>query len=206
MEARTPAGVLRPANNAATMKLLSLLRGLCTAAACLAVLASPARADEAAWSAMSDGAIVLLRHANAPGGGDPPGFKLDDCRTQRNLDEAGRAQARRIGQAFRERGITVGGVRSSQWCRARETADLAFPKLRRDEPAFNSFFSARETEPAQTAAARRLLSRWQGPGVLVVVAHQVNITALTGVAPASGEMVVARVVDGQLQVLGRAAP
>ena len=84
MEARTPAGVLRPANNAATMKLLSLLRGLCTAAACLAVLASPARADEAAWSAMSDGAIVLLRHANAPGGGDPPGFKLDDCRTQRN--------------------------------------------------------------------------------------------------------------------------
>ena len=97
-------------------------------------------------------------------------------------------------------------MRSSQWCRARETADLAFPKLRRDEPAFNSFFSHRDTEPAQTAAAQRLLERWPGPGVMVVVTHQVNITALTGIATASGEGVVARVVDGRLQVLGRVSP
>lgn len=184
----------------------SRLRRLWLLAACFAALTSPVHANDAAWSAMGDGAIVLFRHAMAPGGGDPPGFKLEDCRTQRNLDEAGRAQARRIGQAFRERGIEVGAVRSSQWCRTRETAELAFPKLRRDEPAFNSFFSRRETEAAQTAAALRLLSRWRGPGVMVVVTHQVNISALTGIAPASGEGVVARVVEGQLQALGRVTP
>jgi phosphohistidine phosphatase SixA len=188
------------------MTVPSTLRRRCLLAVCIAALPWPALADDAAWSAMGDGAIVLFRHANAPGGGDPPGFKLDDCRTQRNLDEAGRAQARRIGQALRERGIVVGAVRSSQWCRARETADLAFPGQRRDEAAFNSFFNRREEAPAQTAAAQRLLSRWQGPGVMVVVTHQVNITALTGVAPMSGEGVVARMVDGQLRVLGRVAP
>ena len=66
--------------------------------------------DQAAWAALKDGAIVLLRHANAPGGGDPPGMRLNDCTTQRNLDDAGRAQARRIGAMFRERAIEVGRV------------------------------------------------------------------------------------------------
>ncbi len=155
---------------------------------------------------MTDGTMVLFRHANAPGGGDPPGFKLNDCSTQRNLDEAGRAQARLIGQTFRARGIKVSAVRSSQWCRARETADLAFPGQRQDEAVFNSFFANREAEPAQTAAAQRLLSRWKGPGVMVVVTHQVNISALTGVAPMSGEGIVVKPGAEGLQVLGRIAP
>ncbi len=98
--------------------------------------------EAAAWQALDQGAIVLFRHANAPGTGDPAWFRLEDCSTQRNLDEAGREQARRWGQRFRERALTPGRVISSRWCRARETADLAFPGQRRDEPAFDSFFEA----------------------------------------------------------------
>lgn len=156
--------------------------------------------------ALNDGSIVLFRHADAPGVGDPPGFVLGDCRTQRNLGEAGRRQARRIGEQFRQRGVVIGAVLTSEWCRARETAELAFPGSARVEPAFNSFFDDRTSEPAQTARALSLLERWRGPGVLVVFTHQVNISALTGVGAASGEGVVVRVGRekvGQLEVLGR---
>ena len=141
---------------------------------------------EAGWAALRDGAIVLFRHAEAPGGGDPPGMQLGDCRSQRNLDDAGRTQARRIGAAFRARGVKVGAVLASQWCRTRDTAELAFPGQAGDEPRFNSFFGDRSREPAQTAAAKALLAGWRGPGVMVVVTHQVNVSALTGVYPASG--------------------
>ncbi len=166
--------------------------------------AQPAAAD--GWSGMRDGVIVLFRHANAPGGGDPPGFRLEDCATQRNLDETGRAQARRIGQAFRDRGIQVGAVVSSQWCRARETAELAFGGPPRELAAFNSFFDAPDKREAQTTAARRFLAHWRGPGVLVVATHQVNISALTGIAPASGEGIVLRVQGAGLPALGRVQP
>ena len=162
--------------------------------------------DEAAWAALQDGAIVLFRHANAPGGGDPPGLKIGDCSTQRNLDDTGRAQARRIGERFRERRVPVGAVLTSQWCRTRDTAALAFPGRARDEPAFNSFFGDALRREAQTAQAKALLSRWRGPGVLVVTTHQVNITALTGVYPASGEGVVLRPKGEPVEVVGRLSP
>lgn len=172
---------------------------------CLAC--APAGAsEEAAWSALRQGAAVLFRHANAPGGGDPPGLRLGDCATQRNLDEAGRAQARRIGEAFRSRGASVGRVLTSRWCRARETADLAFPGRRQDEPAFDSFFADRSGGPAQTVAARRVLEDWRGPGALVIATHQVNITGLTGVVPASGEGVVVEMDGGSVRVIGRIRP
>jgi broad specificity phosphatase PhoE len=158
------------------------------------------------WQAVRPGTVVLFRHALAPGGGDPPGFKLEDCRTQRNLSDEGRSQARRIGEAFKSRGIVVGAVWSSQWCRTRETADLAFPSLRADQPAFNSFFSEPEAAQAQTRAARALLAGWRGPGVLVVITHQVNITALAGVVPAAGEGVVLRFTAAGPEVVGRIAP
>jgi phosphohistidine phosphatase SixA len=176
----------------------------------LALAALPAQAANsdatAAWAALRSGSIVLLRHANAPGVGDPPGFQLDDCSTQRNLDDVGRAQARALGARFRSRGITVGEVRTSQWCRTRETAQLAFPGRPLDEPLFNSFFAQSEREPAQTAGARQLLLNWKGPGVLVVVTHQVNITAITGITPASGEGVVLKRTGGKLNVVGRIEP
>lgn len=166
-----------------------------------------ARAEAGDWDLLrQDGAIVLFRHANAPGTGDPPGFRLDDCATQRNLDARGRAEARAIGEAFRLRGVTVGRVLSSQWCRARETAELAFPGLVREEPAFNSFFSDRAAEPEMTARAGAILAAWTGRGVLVVVTHQVNITALTGVVPRSGEGVIVRDEAAGLGVIGRLPP
>jgi len=180
-------------------------------AALALLLAGPARAQSApeadsAWPALADGGIALFRHAIAPGGGDPPGMRLGDCSTQRNLDEAGRAQARRIGAAFRERGIAVGAVLASAWCRAVDTAELAFPGRVEVEPAFNSFFGARQDEAARTAAARRLLQGWAGPGALFVATHQVNITALTGIFPASGEGVVLRRDGAGLALVGRIRP
>ncbi len=163
--------------------------------------------NESAWSALKKpGAIILFRHATAPGGGDPAGYVLNDCRTQRNLDDEGRAQARRIGERFREQGVKVEAVLTSQWCRTRETAQLAFPGLPKDAPAFNSFFNDRGTEAAQTAAARKQLLTWRGGGVLVVVTHQVNITALTGISPASGEGVILQKRGRELAVVARLAP
>lgn len=158
------------------------------------------------WDRVEPGTVVLFRHALAPGGGDPPNHTIDDCSTQRNLGDEGRMQARRIGAAFRSRRIVVGAVWTSQWCRTRDTADLAFPGRRMDQPAFNSFFNDTAVAGVQSGLARQLLASWRGPGVLVVVTHQVNITELTGVVPGSGEGVVIQLSDQGLRVLGRVAP
>jgi phosphohistidine phosphatase SixA len=165
-----------------------------------------AASDEAAWNALRAGGIALFRHANAPGVGDPPGMRLDDCSTQRNLDEEGRAQARRIGDAFRSRNIQMGAALASQWCRATETAELAFPGLVRVEPVFNSFFDDQQAAESRTEAARRLLEGWRGPGALFVSTHQVNIAALTGLDPAAGEGIVLRPGEDGLVVIGRIRP
>lgn len=159
--------------------------------------------DTAPWSALRDGAVLLLRHAQAPGVGDPPQFRLGDCTTQRNLDERGRAQARRIGEALRRRAVAVGAVWASPWCRTRETAELLALGPVKDEPAFGSLFGDRRgAEAEQTARARALLEAWRGPGVLVVVTHQVNISALVGRGAVSGEGVVLARRDGALAVAG----
>lgn len=166
-----------------------------------------AQADgEVAWQALGQGAVLLVRHANAPGVGDPADFKLGDCRTQRNLDQTGREQARRLGEQFVSRHIAVGAVLASQWCRTKETAELAFPSRVREDASFNSFFDDSTSQPAQTAAALNTLRRWKGPGALVVVTHQVNITALTGVVPTSSEGVVVRSNSNGIEVVGRVVP
>jgi phosphohistidine phosphatase SixA len=168
---------------------------------------APARADEAAaWAALKAGAIVLFRHATAPGGGDPPGFRLDDCSTQRNLSDAGRAQSRRIGERFRAEAIPVAKVISSEWCRCRETAELAFAMPVERSSAFNSLFGRREKEAEQTRTALDILRAWRGPGTLVVVSHQLTIGPLTGISTADGEGVVVRFNDGAIQVIGRVRP
>lgn len=186
------------------LMLRAILRALVVGWIGMAMHGPAAAAD--GWSGVVDGSVVLFRHAKAPGGGDPPGHTLDDCRTQRNLSEDGRAQARRIGAEFRTRRIEVGAVWSSQWCRTRDTADLAFPAKRIDQPVFNSFFNESDVAADRTKSARQMLSSWRGPGVLVVVTHQVNITALTDIVPASGEGVVVKPSATGLQVLGRITP
>jgi phosphohistidine phosphatase SixA len=157
--------------------------------------------------ALHQGNIILFRHANAPGFGDPPQFQIGDCTTQRNLDDVGRAQAKRIGDYLRGEGVKVTRVLTSQWCRCKETAALAFPNLPlqaiQETTVFNSFFNERPQEPQITAAAQAILLGWKGPGVLVVVTHQVNITALTNTFTQSGEGIVMHRQGKELKVLGR---
>lgn len=187
-----------------TGKLLTRRAALLLSAA---IAASPivpaARADDADWAALRQpGAVALIRHARAPGTGDPPGFRLGDCASQRNLSDDGRAQARCLGETMRSRGVAVARVLSSEWCRARDTAMLAFGAAEAF-PAINSFFADRTDEPEQSDAARAAIGAWRRDGVLVMVTHQVNITALTGIFPREGEIVVVRGVGGRVVVEGR---
>lgn len=178
---------------------------LLSAAGALAMAASAADSPPPpARDLVPDASVILFRHATAPGIGDPAHMRLGDCSTQRNLDTQGRAQARRLGEQLRAMGVTVSAVWTSQWCRTRETAALAFPQRRPiEQPVFNSFFGDASGADEQTAQARALLQGWRGPGVLVVSTHQVNIAALTGISPGSGEGIVVRPVEGGLRVLGR---
>ncbi len=159
-------------------------------------VARAAVADEEATATAADalrqgGVVVVMRHTLAPGTFDPPGFKLGDCATQRNLSDAGRDHARRIGEWFRAQRLVPAAVRSSQWCRCRDTATLAFGAAR-DWPALNSVIAIREREPEQTAALRSALARVPGGRFEVWVTHQVNIGALAGESAAPGDAVVLR--------------
>lgn len=152
--------------------------------------------------------FVLMRHALAPGTGDPANFQLDDCSTQRNLSEEGRSQARRTGEAFRQRDIPVRQVVSSQWCRCLETAELMDLGDVEPFPPLNSFFRDRSTAPEQTAQVREfMLEQQDGGGVTVMVTHFVNISALSGSGVSSGEMVIMQVNDqDELEVVGALDP
>ena len=183
-------------------------KGLAWAAALLLatpLLAGPARADEGLWRRLAAGGqVVLLRHATTtPGVGDPTGFRLDDCVTQRNLTEAGREESRRIGAAFKARAIPVERVLSSRWCRCLETARLAFGTVE-PWPALDSYHADRSRAPAQTAEVRRLAGERPTGGNVIMVTHEVNIAAATGISPAPGEMVIlAPEGDGRFQTAGR---
>jgi broad specificity phosphatase PhoE len=169
--------------------------------------AAPPPSDEAAlWHALrGSGAILLMRHANAPGVGDPPGMRLGDCSTQRNLDEAGRTQARNWGLTLRRQGLRVGAVWSSQWCRAMETATLMQLGKVEPKPEFNSFFDDRSRAREAIEKARQALLTSNTSGLLVVVTHQVVITGLTEVFPSSAEAVVLLRRSNGLAVAGRLA-
>ena len=149
----------------------------------------------AAWAADSvpfaelgkPGRVLMLRHANAPGTGDPPDFRLDDCATQRNLDGAGRAQAAALGERLAQAGVARALVYSSQWCRCLETARLL--KLGAVEPlaALNSFYERPQEREASVAALRGFLAGLAADGPpVVLVTHQFTITALTGEGTPSG--------------------
>lgn len=167
-----------------------------------------ARAEEALWAALRQpGHFVLMRHALAPGGGDPANFRLEDCATQRNLSDAGRAQARRTGETFRARGIAEAAVFSSQWCRCLETARLLGLGDVTPLPSLNSFFDDRNQGPAYIEQLRRDLGALDLSRPAILVTHQVTITGFAGVFPASGEMVVmGRKPDGSFETLGTLAP
>jgi len=171
-------------------------------------LPGAAQADEALWDLLkAGGQVAVIRHASTvPGFGDPPGFRLDDCATQRNLSGAGREEARRIGEAFRDRGVPVGRVLSSRWCRCLETARLAFGKAEPWAP-LDSFFDDRSRGPEQTRRVRRLAGERPLSGNLILATHQVNSTALTGISPSQGEMIVLTPLgNGDFRIAGRLRP
>lgn len=160
---------------------------------------------EALWQAVASGQhVVLMRHALAPGTGDPANFAIDDCSTQRNLSDQGRAQAERIGARFHTAGIPAARVYSSQWCRCLETAERLGLGPVEELESLNSFFRRPERRAATTQALKDWLADQPLGAPLVLVTHQVNITALTGVYLRSGEMIlVQRSDDGALTVTGR---
>lgn len=155
----------------------------------------------------SGGCVVLMRHAvTVAGVGDPPGFRLDDCSSQRNLSEAGRAQARALGERFRAERVELAEVRSSAWCRCVDTAHLAFGR-HTVWPPLNSFFQVGD-RAAQTRAVLQAVADLKAPANWMLVTHQVNMTALTGEFPASGEVFVTRFDPRQperLRLLARQA-
>jgi phosphohistidine phosphatase SixA len=153
------------------------------------------------WDALDEpGAIAIMRHALAPGTSDPSNFRLGDCATQRNLDDRGREQARRIGAAFRERGYSFDAVYTSQWCRCRETAQLLDLGPVEDAPELNSFFQDFSKRESRTAEARAMIAATSGTRMLV--SHQVNISALTGRTTRSGEVLIIRMNGQKAEVLG----
>lgn len=147
--------------------------------------------------------IALLRHALAPGIGDPQDFRLDDCTTQRNLSSAGREQAVRIGSKLKQAGIVKADVYTSQWCRCLDTAELLGLGRPALLPALNSFFRDHGNKESHTEQLRKWLSQQQLARPLILVTHQVNITAFSTIYPESGEIVLMhRNDEGQFQVAG----
>lgn len=188
------------------MRLFAVILSLLCGAGAGAV-----HADDALWAKLRDGGrVALIRHADAPGGtGDPAGFRLGDCATQRNLSEGGRKQARDLGERIRAQKIPVTRVLSSQWCRCRETAELMAVGAIGEAATFNNAFVLNERREELTNGARDIISGWKGPGTLVVVTHGANILPLTGIHPRQAEIVVVEPdpsAAGKLKVLGRIGP
>ncbi len=170
------------------------------------VLAAGEASEAAAWQSVKSGeAVVIMRHAIAPGIGDPQEFDIEDCSTQRNLSEAGRQQAAAIGDVLRSNGIEEAQVLSSQWCRCLETARLLNLGDPQPTEMLNSFFEDRLAEPEQTRELKESLREWSNrrSGALVMVTHQVNITALTGQFVGSGDMLIITIMDDEPVVLAR---
>ena len=159
--------------------------------AALLLLAPPARAeplDEAI--AKIDGDILFLRHALAPGFGDPAHFQVDDCATQRNLNDVGRAQARAIGAYMRMNGVIPDVILSSRWCRCQDTAHEMDIGPFTTHDGLNSFFDGHVDRNQTLAALRDRMKQIEDGSLVLMVTHQVVITAITGIAPQSGGMVV----------------
>jgi phosphohistidine phosphatase SixA len=177
---------------------IEILAGIVSwAALTLALVSATSLLGQSASSAASDEiAVILLRHADAPGRGEPHGFILKECATQRNLSERGRDDARALGAKLRASAVAIDRVVSSEWCRARETAELMNVGAVEDAPAFDdlTFYPHRINELLD--GERRLIEAWRGPGILLVVTHSSNIAALTHLDMSAGAMVAIRARQG----------
>ena len=157
--------------------------------------------NETILAALEDGKkIVFIRHAIAPGNGDPDEFDINDCSSQRNLSEKGRNQSKKIGDFFRINKIKIDTVLSSEWCRCKDTAKLAFGNFKTFS-ALNSFYEARfaKNKSEQIKELRNFIRNWEDDSNLIIVTHFVVISALLNKGVSSGEMII---TDKKLNILG----
>jgi phosphohistidine phosphatase SixA len=161
------------------------------------------------WAALAKGGhVALIRHGNAPPGygGDPPGFRFDDCKTQRNLDDAGREQARALGEAFRKHGVRVDRIVSSPVCRCRETGQLM--AIGSVETSW-ALLPDTGPSPVRFLELKEMVSSWRGLGTLVLVTHALTVGPLTGFLPEQAETVVLQPAPANPRggsLVGRIAP
>ena len=159
----------------------------------LSLFSSHSLSSEKNWQSAKDGnKIILIRHSLAPGGGDPEGFKIDDCQTQRNLNLKGVNQSKKIGKLFKKNKIPIDQVLSSQWCRCKDTAKYAFGDYK-EFKALNSTFQSpyNKNEASQIKELYSFIKKWNGNGKnLILVTHYSIITAVTNAVPSSGEIVI----------------
>lgn len=185
-------------------------RRLLLGAPALLLAAAPLSATTVGQRLGAGGHVLLMRHAEAPGVGDPPGFRIGDCSTQRNLSAAGRDQARAAGRWLRSQGLERAQVWSSPWCRCLDTARLLDYGPVSVEPSLSSFFGDYERGPQQREALQAFVARLQDvppDRAPVLVTHQVVISAYTGGGASSAEMVLVRVDrQGRPQDVVRYAP
>ena len=137
------------------------------------------------------GFLIFIRHAYAPGNGDPANFDINDCSTQRNLSELGRKQSNKIGNFFKKNLIPINLVISSEWCRCKETALIAFEKFQ-TKKFLNSFYSEKfaKNKKIQLKNLKKYIDNWDGEKNLVLVTHYVVISEILNYAPSSGEIVI----------------
>ncbi len=158
--------------------------------------------SEQNWQTAQKGnKIILIRHSLAPGGGDPAGFKINDCKTQRNLNQKGINQSKKIGKLFKKKKIPIDQVLSSQWCRCKDTAKYAFGEYK-EFTALNSTFQSPydKNEARQLKELYSFVKKWDGKGKnLVLVTHYSIIIAVTNAVPSSGEIVI---TDKNFEVIG----
>ena len=153
-----------------------------------------------AWAALAKGGhVALIRHGNAPPGygGDPPGFRFDDCKTQRNLDDVGREQARALGEAFRKHGVRVDRIVSSPVCRCLETGQLmAVGAVETSWTLLPDIGSG----ATRVVGLEEMVSSWRGPGTLVLVTHGLTVGRLTGFTLEQAETLVLQPTPEKLPV------
>ena len=137
------------------------------------------------------GKLIFIRHAYAPGGGDPDNFDINDCNTQRNLSNAGRKQANKIGSFFTSNNILIDKIFSSEWCRCKETALIAFNDFE-NKSFLNSFFSSKfaENKDSQIKKLKEFINNWDGKNNVIFVTHYVVISEILNYASSSGEIVI----------------
>ena len=145
------------------------------------------------------GKLIFIRHAYAPGGGDPNNFDINNCNTQRNLSDAGREQANKIGSFFKSNNILIDKVFSSEWCRCKETALIAFNDFQ-NKSFLNSFFSSKfaQNKDPQMKSLKEFINNWDGKNNIIFVTHYVVISEILNYASSSGEIVI---TDKSLKVI-----